>query len=299
MPADLRKALHDAAPRRIPDLDFDGLWRRHRRRRAMRITSGVAAATAVAVALFGLVDRIVDDPRPMPAQPPVTSLPSQPEDWERVELPPGSRVESIVAGGPGLVAVGTTPEAAAAWASPDGETWELSDAPSTPGGLADVAHTPAGLIAVGFGDGGTGRIWISADGVTWDQRENDAVFEDASLQAVVAGGPGVVVAGMRPEGPQVWYSADSVSWHAAAVPALPDGYDSAPQGVETFIDDLAVVGDRLVVVGHFMGGKDEQFMWTSVDGLRWDEVPYDEAVFSIDSSVAGLTDGPGGGVVSR
>jgi hypothetical protein len=49
MPADLREALGGAAPRHVPELDFDRLWRRHRRARARRTAAGVAAAAAATV----------------------------------------------------------------------------------------------------------------------------------------------------------------------------------------------------------------------------------------------------------
>jgi hypothetical protein len=49
VPADLREALGGAAPRHVPELDFDGLWRRHRRARARRLASAIAAAAVAAV----------------------------------------------------------------------------------------------------------------------------------------------------------------------------------------------------------------------------------------------------------
>lgn len=51
MPADLREALDGAAPRHVPGLDFDQLWRRHRRAQTRRVVTGaVAALAAVLVA---------------------------------------------------------------------------------------------------------------------------------------------------------------------------------------------------------------------------------------------------------
>lgn len=68
MQADLHEALDDAAPRRVPDLDFDRLWRRHRRaqirnRAAVVATVAVAVAVAIAVTVFpGGRSSVVIDP---------------------------------------------------------------------------------------------------------------------------------------------------------------------------------------------------------------------------------------------
>ena len=55
MPTDLHEALDNAAPRRVPDLDFDGLLRRHHRaqiRNRAAIVATVALAVVIAVSLF-------------------------------------------------------------------------------------------------------------------------------------------------------------------------------------------------------------------------------------------------------
>lgn len=54
MPADLREVLDGAAPRHFPELDFDQLWRRHRRVQTRRTATGVAAAL-LAVLVTGSV----------------------------------------------------------------------------------------------------------------------------------------------------------------------------------------------------------------------------------------------------
>jgi hypothetical protein len=52
VPADLHDQLDQAAPQRVRDLDFDGLWRRHRRARSLRTAGGmVIAAVLVSVVL--------------------------------------------------------------------------------------------------------------------------------------------------------------------------------------------------------------------------------------------------------
>lgn len=315
MPANLRDALHDVVPRRVPDLDFDQVWRRHRRARAGRIAGGIAVSTIVVAGSFGLVERLTDDARPLPADDPPAEpggLPASPDDWVRMRAPAGATIQSIAVGEPGLVAVGNANDVTAAWTSQDGESWERADGPDSAGVLLDVTRTPSGLIAVGHNfedDGDTAHVWSSVDGVEWDQLTGISVFDGAWLDAVIAGGPGLVALGTLPQGPQAWYSTDGVGWRAAAVPSAPDDirhgvYDSAPGRTAAFVDDVAVIGDRLVVIGSYTvsdpaaigGDRAQRFIWTSLDGVIFEDTPLDETAFPADSSIASITSGPGGGV---
>ena len=99
--------------------------------------------------------------------------------WSRV---PGNRIEngdgpghqemrSVIAAGPGLVAVGSAGFdgwPAAVWTSPDGITWSQDpygrDIPSGEGGygrMFSVTVGPSGLVAVGNHRGGTAAVWVS------------------------------------------------------------------------------------------------------------------------------------------
>jgi hypothetical protein len=62
VPADLREALGGAAPRHVPELDFDRLWRRHRRARARRTAAGVAAAAVAVLAAVFVLPHLPDSP---------------------------------------------------------------------------------------------------------------------------------------------------------------------------------------------------------------------------------------------
>jgi len=123
--------------------------------------------------------------------------------WERISHdetvfggPGDQMMGAVVAGGPGLVAVGrgeaTGDSDAAVWTSVDGLTWEripnegsvFGGAPGYQDMVAVVAGGP-GLVAVGSDRLGGGdsdaAVWISADGFTWVRVPHDeAVF----------GGPG-------------------------------------------------------------------------------------------------------------
>jgi hypothetical protein len=52
--ADLHDRLDQAAPQRVPDLDFDRLWRRHRRARALRTASAVTIAAVLAAVVLSI-----------------------------------------------------------------------------------------------------------------------------------------------------------------------------------------------------------------------------------------------------
>lgn len=130
-------------------------------------------------------------------------------------------LSSVVAGGPGLVAVGTDGpddnEDAAVWTSADGITW--TQAPhddSAFGGdgeqsMWDVTLGGPGLVAVGWdgtdtGDTGVGdaAVWTSKDGITWVRVPHDAtVFGgegDQIMWSLTTGGPGLVGVGWDESG---------------------------------------------------------------------------------------------------
>jgi hypothetical protein len=119
-------------------------------------------------------------------------------------------VVAVVAGGPGLVAVGRDDSGgdsdAAVWTSPDGLEWtRVPHDESIFGGPDDqvmraVAIGGPGLIAVGSdSSNGHAAVWASSDGVAWYRfPDNDATFGGSNwliMNAVVAGGSDVVAVG--------------------------------------------------------------------------------------------------------
>ena len=136
-------------------------------------------------------------------------LVAEPDAWSRVWLEPPPRsgsVLAITAGGPGLVAVGYD-ELAAAWTSSNGRTW--SHVPGKelgPGEIFDVTTGGPGLVAVGTeynevtpvpgADPFHAAVWTSEDGLAWSRAPDDPVFRDSLMQAVTAGGPGLVAVGL-------------------------------------------------------------------------------------------------------
>ena len=227
-------------------------------------------------------------------QPPATDA----HQWRRVKhddevfgADDGSRMRSVAAGGPGLVAVGWDVDqlAAAVWTSTDGIFWQRvthDDGLFGGGGgggrwMRSVTVGGPGLVAVG-GDGGRGAaaVWTSTDGISWQQVPHDeAVFAGDDLQemrSVTVGGPGLVAVGSDGPAAAVWTSADGISWQR--VP-----HDEAVFGGANRQEMWSVAAGvpGLVAVGEDRG-RNAAAVWTSNDGISWQRVPHDESVFAGD-----------------
>jgi len=209
--------------------------------------------------------------------------------WSRVPQDPaviGSGwMHSVIVGGPGLVAVGSTPNNrnAVVWTSVDGFTWlrvPHDEAVFGSAGINSVAVGGPGLVAVGDinsgVDGEESAVWTSVDGLTWSRHVG--VFEGGDPGVVTAGAAGLVALG----GDAVWTSVDGITWSRVA-------HDEAvfdlQLGDGNGVMSVVVGGPGLVAVGSeglnsdAPTGRARAVVWTSVDGLTWSRVPHDEAVF--------------------
>ncbi len=221
-----------------------------------------------------------------------------------------TRMWSVTAAGPGLVAVGEADSRAAVWTSVDGVSWSRvphDDALFGSAGVASMSGVTAGgpgLVAVGnsassFETDVDAAVWTSADGVSWSRAPHDeSVFGGADrllMSDVAVGGPGLVAVGSSLSGDDVdaaiWTSSDGVSWSRVPHDALVFG------GVGSQVmSSVTAGGPGLVVVGSDASGDEDAAVWTSVDGVSWSRVPHDESVFggvgfqSMKSVAAG---GPG------
>ena len=181
-------------------------------------------------------------------------------------------VTDVVAGGPGLVAVGARldpgetdePVGGIVWTSRDGAIWtrvgdgrtfELNE-----GNLNSVAVGGPGLVAAGADIDGT-VVWTSRDGTSWERVPRDpAVFAGAGISAITAWRDGLVAMGAQiPDNvPERWTSRDGRTW----VREFADGSFDARGGVS----DLSQVVGRLVAVGQDAAGG---AIWVSDDGRSW------------------------------
>jgi hypothetical protein len=227
----------------------------------------------------------------------------------------GKAMQSVVVGGPGLVAVGNEGGAAAAvWTSVDGLTWtrvphdrEIFGSPTALGfGMTSVTAGGPGLVAVGIWPEApriSAKVWTSVDGLTWTRVPDDEAGFDGGQNpvSVTAGGPGLVAVGGDDSyaGAGVFTSVDGFHWVQVpddeAIFSATYGSDSAPdsrvyqpppEGAGLAMNDVIAVGDGLVAVGgptyNYRGPRDGDLgaaVWTSPDGITWSRVPHDTAVF--------------------
>lgn len=228
--------------------------------------------------------------------------PPDPEDvaWERV-LPAAAEfggdgdqaMLAIVAGGPGVVAVGSDSSGgdddAAVWTSPDGIVWSrVIHDESVFGGPGEqviraVVAIPTGLVAMGFEEIDGGRdaaVWNSADGTTW-QRVIDPALAGPGDQAIYGGtasDQGVIAVGSDTAFDDgvaaIWVSADGRSWERLDHQAGLGG-----PGEQAMLA-ITAGGPGYVAVGYDApNGDRDGAAWTSVDGVTWDRVAHDETVF--------------------
>jgi hypothetical protein len=194
---------------------------------------------------------------------------------------PGSKVTGVTATGTGFVAVGSVETTAAAWVSPDGQTWQratFTDGSDASANLVSVAAQGRRLVALGAvpapGDEAipgtwTGlAAWLSTDGgATW-ARTGSASLRTApdlrpSIPDLYALSGGFIVVGDNVQGHMaVWTSLDGTQWQPATIDA----------SSEEFGRSLAVSGSRAVIGGRTVGtgmGGDRAVFWTGeVSGGR-------------------------------
>jgi len=128
--------------------------------------------------------------------------------WTPVESPAFAvgPMRAVAATPAGFVAVGfgIDDTRAAAWTSADGSTWTAVpeqpafEALGKPARMAAVASNGAGLVATGWksdAGNGSGVVWRSADGTSWDRVPDQVSMSGASLAGVAFAGDAPIVAG--------------------------------------------------------------------------------------------------------
>ena len=222
-------------------------------------------------------------PSPPPTPSPNPTPPGT--DWTPMTLPGGSgsgSVNDIVAGGPGLVAVGSVSAAdgtprTAIWTAADGITWTsvALGAGLRAGELSSVAAGDGGLMAVGLGKGAVPVTLTSRDGLTWVRTTMPGVQVGDTLTGVAALDGEFVAVGMRMLTPApkaacdlaAWRSPDGVGW--AAPVRLAGTLHRDPGTLDPWcprVLDIAPLEGRLVVIGDTGRGSTA---WVSLDGASW------------------------------
>ena len=199
---------------------------------------------------------------------------------------PGAKVTGVTATDEGFVAVGSVEATAAAWVSPDGQTWQratFTDGSDASANLVSVAAQGRRLIALGAvpasGDEAipitwTGLAsWLSADGgATW-ARTGSALhgtapdLYPASIPDLYAMSGGFIVVGANAQGNMaVWTSLDGTKWQPVTIEATSEELGRS----------LAVSGSRAIIGGRTVGtgmGGDRAVFWTGEVGTASLAVP--------------------------
>ncbi|MDQ3659873.1 MAG: adenylate/guanylate cyclase domain-containing protein [Actinomycetota bacterium] len=216
---------------------------------------------------------------------------------EALAEPGGQGMLGVTAGGPGFVAVGYRGNGetldAAVWTSEDGREWTLVQGDPGLGGARNevmnrVARSDFGLVAVGYqglrGDRDA-AAWVSVDGLTWDRAEVPEEQGDNGTQemrGVAALGDDLVAVGedglAGNYDAAVWFSEDGRSWRRRAQPPEVLGGPG-----EQIMTSLVASDAGFVAVGWSTVRSDlDAQVWTSQDGMEWNDLSYDEAVFGGD-----------------
>lgn len=202
------------------------------------------------------------------------------------------RIETVIAAGPGFVAVGSDETDGAVWTSTDGRAWSrVPDPDGVLGGpgdqrIEDIVARPGGLVAVG-GDSdetqGDIAVWLSSNGLDWTRVPTDEALAPGTGQialGVAAGGPGLVMVGLAEYRDSsvaaVWTSPDGLAWtrvpHDGSVFGGENG--SAMTAVSAWDRGLVAVGQD-----NAFDGSPDAAAWFSLDGLTWSKAPYDFDTF--------------------
>ncbi len=194
---------------------------------------------------------------------------------------------SVLAGGPGFVAVGSFLDTsgsvigASVATSIDGVSWivQRSDTAVFAGTtMAGAAVGSGGLVAVGAPEA-TGLVaWHSTDGLTWSRGTVPAAA-DATFADVASDGGRYVAVGKLGARAASWASSDGVTWSLGpGSPAL----DSAR------MTRVAWDGRAFLALGASTAGNG--LAWTSRDGISWTRIDTGE-IFDGVSLVASALSG--------
>ena len=204
---------------------------------------------------------------------------------------PGDQyMNDVVAGGPGLVAVGEHDPGALVWTSSDGIVWSRVHEESDGARIKAVTVGGPGLVAVGSDDLGA-AVWTSSDGIGWTRVPDPSdVFLGATMNDVTETPSGLVAVGggsayqrcssnNKECGAVIWTSPDGFAWTRIYTD---DGSDMRA---------VTTAGPGMIAVG-WAGA-----VWTSSDGLSWLRQPTDEGTFAGAHRLVTVTAGGQGVIV--
>jgi hypothetical protein len=217
-------------------------------------------------------------------------------------FPAQTLLSAVAANSQRYEAVGRDGDGATPWTTTDGKTWQKVSSPAFsdhPLRLTAITPWKGGFVAGGYRGNeffsADADLWVSPDGLTWQEATDSPSFKDARVWGVAANGNTLVAVGQTGStdtpGPAiVWTSSDGRTWTR-----VPDGPVFAG-GRMRAVASVSSIG--FVAVGEDLAG-DTGRVWTSKDGRAWTLVP-SESIFGrpgIQVRMYDVTDSPSGVVV--
>ena len=304
-------AQNEIKPKRLVFVDSaarpktDGGPRRHRRGKIVLAALIVAAAVGAVLIAMNAVT---------PGKAQFTPIWTSTDGiaWQRVEeFDAGGgyslSIESVAAGGPGFVAVGSDrSDAGTVWTSADGRSWSVAADAQTlleANGLRDqyvsirftaIIATDTGMLMAGTMTEdrvcGDASIWASSDGsdwsLVWREIADYEPIVGSSIRAMVETASGAVAVGeindctFSGADAAVWISDQDRSWERVDL-----GVVAGTTG-EQLMDSVAADASGITAVGWDCGEFRENDenpcnagAWFSQDGQSWSRVPHNEGTF--------------------
>jgi hypothetical protein len=183
---------------------------------------------------------------------------------------------------------------AAAWVSPDLQTWHKAPIQASFAGTAfsDIAANHGRFVGIGTNQGMVASIWTSDDGLQWEPVTDpltlpaDGGLEPTAVEAVAGR---FVLVGRIGERAAVLTSSDGRQW--SEVTDVPEG-GSSLQGLvngPSGLLSIAVAGDSVDIAP---GVTESHFgAWTSSNGEHWNARPTDPSLLALQPSIAGTDRG--------
>jgi hypothetical protein len=162
-------------------------------------------------------------------------------------------------------------EGALLFASESGQTWsEIASFKNAE--ISSLAPYQGGAVAVGYDRSEeSAAVWVSANGVSWQEVPPTAALEQARMDVLVTGGVKLYALGRSLEDDAViaWASVDAISW------------ERVPVSFGDVVIRDAVMTDSGIIAAGVDLELDSAAFWTSPDGRTWQRVPHDEALFAV------------------
>ncbi len=229
----------------------------------------------------------------------------------------GAYMSAVGGGALGLFAAGAINGQAALWYSRSGQNWQILTQATRlmdldPQAVVNqVLSTPGGIFVIGSSLDGTqlaGVAWYSSDGIHWSTTGGTfASPGDHLVSALVdlnqagsspsgASLSGLLAVGAYRSGPQwgpaSWISPDGFSWSDASESFALDSEPPLSPGAAVYAAGASQ--GRLYAVG---GSPQRQRVWSSTDGLTWQELPLPEPAAAASGWHLGLVAASGPTVV--